>query len=75
MDDVYHFRKDNIEKDAFKDDIFKECGIPLFRIKTKIDELNPDRDFREIDEAILEYFAPACPTCGKPMLLKYDRFG
>lgn len=75
LDDVYHFRKDNMEKDTFKDEVFKECGIPLFRIKTKIDELNPAKDFKDIDETILEYFAPACPTCGKPMLLKYDRFG
>lgn len=75
LDDVYHLRKDNIQKDMFKDEVFKECGLPLFRIKTKIDELSPKRDFRQIDETILEYFAPACPTCGKQMLLKYDRFG
>lgn len=75
LDDIYHLSEINKQKDKFKDEVFKECGLPLFRIKTKIDELCPERDFRQIDERILEYFAPSCPTCGRPMLLKYDRKG
>lgn len=74
LDDIYHNSYENIQKDVFKDEVFKECGIPLFRIKTKIKDLVPARDFREIENYVLEYFAPKCPVCGKPMLLKHDRY-
>ena len=75
LDDVYHNRYDNIQKDIFKDEIFRECGIPLFRIKTKIANLDPEQDFRRIYEETLQYFAPTCPNCGNPMVVKQDRFG
>lgn len=74
LDDIYHNKYENIQKDLFKDEVFKECGIPLFRIKTKIKDLVPSRDFRDIENCVLEYFAPRCPVCGKPMLLKHDRY-
>lgn len=74
LDDIYHNRYDNIKKDLFKDEVFKECGIPLFRIKTKIKDLVPSRDFRDIENYVLEYYAPKCPVCGKPMVLKHDRY-
>ena len=75
MDDFYHLRYENMQKDQFKDDIFKECGVPLFRIKTRIDEVDPKKDFRAIENEVYKHFAPKCPLCGREMLLREDRYG
>lgn len=75
LDDFYHLRYENMQKDQFKDDIFKECGVPLFRIKTRIDKIDPKKDFRAIENEVYKHFAPKCPLCGREMLLREDRYG
>lgn len=66
LDDFTHETQKAKERDIFVGEIMQECGIPFFRVGTKVRNLSRD-DLKHIEYCILEYFAPTCPICGRPM--------
>lgn len=69
LDDYTHATKKAHERDRFVKEVLQECGVPFFRVGTKVRNLTTD-DLKYIEMCILEYFAPICPACGRPMELQ-----
>lgn len=69
LDDDFHKRDDRKARDEFVDSIAKECNIPLYRIKEKIDKVTPE-SLVLISYCVLDYFAPTCIKCGAKMIAK-----
>lgn len=65
LDDFTHDTVEVQYRDKFIREVLQECGVPLFRVRTRVRNLTPD-DLRYIEMCILEYFAPTCPLCGRP---------
>lgn len=66
LDDYTHDTEKAKERDQFVAEVLLDCGIPFFRIKTKVDLLTT-LDIKAIEMCVLEYLAPTCPVCGRPM--------
>lgn len=64
LDDATHENDMTMESDMFKNKIFYECGIPLFRIGKKIDTIC-NEDLRPLENIVFNYFAPRCNVCGR----------
>ena len=69
LDDFYHDKPDNKKRDKFKTTVLDECKIPFVRIKTRIVNIT-EKDMEEIDGYIKEHFAPKCPKCGGPTVVR-----
>lgn len=72
LDDYTHDTDEAKQKDLFIRQALYECGIPLVRIRTKIDIIS-DNDMVDIDHIIKTYFAPPCPICGSKMEVKSSK--
>lgn len=66
LDDYTHETSKAKERDNFVRTVMQECNIPFYRIGTKIDLITKE-DTRFIELCVLEYMAPTCPICGRPM--------
>lgn len=69
LDDYTHEAPDRKNRDTFVNEVLKDCGIKLYRIGVRIDTITSE-DTRGIEGAILDYYAPRCPKCGRPMEYK-----
>lgn len=72
LDDYTHNTVKAQERDKFVEQVLRECGIALYRIGVKIDLITKD-DTKAIEMCVLEYMAPTCPLCGRPMEPKESR--
>lgn len=72
LDDYTHETEKAQERDKFVTEVLQDCGIPFFRIKSRVANLSTD-DTVNIEMCILEYLAPKCPLCGRPMEPKVSR--
>lgn len=72
LDDSYHDKELNKKSDAFKNKVLAECGMPLIRIRTAINEIS-DADFEPIDTVLRKYFTPRCPVCGARMVYRVSQ--
>ena len=72
LDDYTHDTDEAKQRDMFVRQALYECGIPLVRIRTKIDIIS-DSDMEGIDYIIKTYFAPRCPICGSEMDVKSSK--
>lgn len=72
LDDFTHESKESIQRDQFVNSVLRDCGVPLFRIRTRIDLVTAE-DTQGIEMCVLEYLAPKCPRCGRPMEPKRSR--
>lgn len=72
LDDYTHETDAAKQRDAFVEGVLHDCGIPLYRIKCRIDSIMPDHT-RGIEMCVLEYLAPICNICGRPMEPKESR--
>lgn len=66
LDDFTHNTPKAQERDKFVEQVLRECGIALYRIGVKIDLITKE-DTKAIEFCVLEYMAPTCPECGRPM--------
>ena len=73
LDDFTHDTEERQERDRFIQEVLQDCGIPLFRIKSKIDNITKN-DTHNMEMCVLEYMAPTCPLCGRPMEPKESRY-
>ena len=72
LDDFTHDTVEAIKRDNFVAEVMHDCNIPLYRVKCRIDCITAD-DTRGIEMCILEYLAPVCNVCGRPMEPKESR--
>lgn len=72
LDDYTHNTPDVIARDKFVESVMQDCSIPFYRIKTRVNNLTRD-DTYNIEMCVLEYLAPICPECGRPMEPKMSR--
>lgn len=66
LNDYTHELSERMERDSFVDKVMKECGIPLFWIRTPI-KLISYHDTLEIEEYVYNFIAPTCKLCGSKM--------
>ena len=66
LDDFTHDTCTRMERDKFVEEVLRQCGIQIYRIKTKIDHLT-NEDTKPIEMWTLQFLAPTCPMCGRPM--------
>lgn len=69
LDDYTHNTKDRVLRDNFVDSVLQDCDIKLFRVKVRIGDIKPEH-LRGMEACIIEHFAPKCPDCGRPMIMK-----
>lgn len=72
LDDYTHNTPKAEQRDNFVMQVMRECGVPYFRVKCKIDLIKPS-DIQFIEGCVLEYMAPVCEKCGRPMEFKICR--
>ena len=77
LDDKSHQRKDRQERDAFVNSVFEAANLPLLHVPVqrayKVAELKSQ--LTPYLEPVQKTQAPACPKCGKPMLLRVAKKG
>lgn len=66
LDDYTHETDKAKERDKFVAEVLQDCGVPFFRIKSRVANLSSEDTFN-IEMCVLEYMAPRCPLCGRPM--------
>ena len=66
LDDYTHNSPDRQRRDEFVNNVLADCGVKLYRIGVRIDSITSQHT-RDIEKAVLEYYAPKCPVCGRPM--------
>lgn len=74
LDDIYHDKELNRRSDLFKNRVFKECNLKLFRVRKSIDTVE-ERDLRDIDKTVNNYYAPKCTNCGREMEQRESKLG
>ena len=66
LDDYTHEDEKVKQRDAFVAQVLRDCAIPFFRINCPILWITSE-ETRDIEMCVLEYMAPTCPKCGRPM--------
>lgn len=72
LSDYTHMEKERVESDSFKNMVFNIAGLKLETINVPIKRLTED-DLKDIKFDIYNFFSPACPICGAPMIIKESK--